>query len=487
MANSSLHAFARTGPSFTGGSTTTPAGPVTATEIADAQFLPNSAGVYIDYTTSADGTLTWTPHLLRLTLPSSGYARAVFVTVQKGTVVSGSWTAADDKEGASETDLYLGRMVYIAELDAATRGATIDIPGASMDSSGSYPKNSATYRTFRYRIYVISTQSTSGGDSSTTVVLQTGAFTGADHADLIPDNHPTTLDGTLLKDATVTANAMAQNAITAANGALAANAVVDNNIASVGVTKLVYGTTIFAGDVYLSRGTGFPVISLLNTGIYLYSAALGANGTIGSPYVVIQSVGIGLYVGSSSRSLTLTGSSLTLWYTNGYTGDPYLQLQSTGISIVSGSYSLTATASQILLQYSASIYTALNSAGLRVVSGSYSLTAYSTGITLSYGSIASVAITTAGVTISNSNVTMYLGTSSGYSNSAVFTYNGLSTVITGNQINTGSVYCAELFVNTATIHFPTGVRTSSAGSASGYYLTIVVAGTEYKLALLNAS
>jgi hypothetical protein len=519
MANNSVHILSYTGASFQGSSSssgsTTPVGEATATEITDAQFVANGDGQYIDYTVNADGTKSWSPHALHLTLPTSAYARGIFVTVQKGTLNGAIWTPAADKEGANESSFYTGRMIYAAEMSSSTRWNTLTVPGAEMKSSGVYPANSATCRTFRYSLYVISTQN---GALDSTVVRQTTAWAGADHFDLAPDNHPATLDGTLLKNATVYANAMAANAVTAANGALAANAVVDSNVANVGVAKLIYGTTIFAGDVYLSRGSGNPVIALTNAGLYLYGVASGSNGLTSSPYVVIQSTGIGLYADASSRSLTLSSGAVTLWYVNGSTTDPYLQLQSTGLTAVSGSYTLTATSSQIKMAYGTAASATLNSSGFTIVSGSYTLQTIATGIfltygascsltlaatgivvvagsncltltasslQLAYGSASAVNILSTGVEIIAPSSKIQLGSGAGYSNAAIFTCNGTSTYIAGNSILTGTFSCTSLSVD-GPVYFFGDSPASSAGAASGYYLIVNVGNIPYKIALLNS-
>ena len=71
-----------------------------------------------------------------------------------------------------------------------------------------------------------------------------------------------------IDDDAVEARHLAAASVTAANGALDANSVVDPNIVSVGINKVTYGTSIFAGDVILSRGPSLPVIVLSNIGMF---------------------------------------------------------------------------------------------------------------------------------------------------------------------------------------------------------------------------
>lgn len=161
---------------------------------------------------------------------------------------------------------------------------------------------------------------------------------------------------TELAAAAVTASKMAANAITAANAALAASSVVDSNVVTVGFNKVTYGTSIFAGDVILSRGVSQPVIVLANSGplgsgLYLYGqadASTGATGLTSKPYVVVQSGGIGLYSGGNA-SVTITSSTMTFWSINGNSSAPYVAISTSGISIVNGANSVVIGASNVAI------------------------------------------------------------------------------------------------------------------------------------------
>ena len=178
------------------------------------------------------------------------------------------------------------------------------------------------------------------------------------------------ITNTYLAPSAVQATNMAANAVTAANGALGAAAVVDSNIASMSISKLISGTVIFTGDVYMSRGSGYPIIGLNSGGMYLYGAGSGSSGYTSNPYVVIQSSSMGLYSGGNA-SMTLSSSAFYLWSVNGNSSYPYLNLTSSGVTVASGSVTNQMSSSQITLSYSGGVSTTINSAGLTVINGTY--------------------------------------------------------------------------------------------------------------------
>lgn len=173
----------------------------------------------------------------------------------------------------------------------------------------------------------------------------------------------------------VAAANMQANAVTQANGALAVNAVVDANVANVGLAKLIFGTAIFVGNAYFSRGSGYPIMALTASGMYLYAAAAsgGGDGLTNHPYVAVEYNQIGLFSGGN-ESLTMSASSLTLWSVNGNSGYPYLNLTwNNGIILNNGSFNATVTANQISLSYLYGGSTVLNAAGVKVLNGTYSV------------------------------------------------------------------------------------------------------------------
>ncbi|HXS93191.1 MAG TPA: hypothetical protein VN736_01230 [Candidatus Limnocylindrales bacterium] len=180
---------------------------------------------------------------------------------------------------------------------------------------------------------------------------------------------------TYLASASVGATQMAANAITASNGALAALAVLDSNVSAVHIGKVISGTVIFSGDVYIARGFGFPLIQLGFSGINLWSAATtsgssqaetaSASGLTSSPYVSLTSSQIGLFSGGN-QSMTLTSTSLNLWSVNGNSSFPYLNLTSSGVTIQSGNFTTQISSSQVTMSYSLGAQMTLNSSGLTI-------------------------------------------------------------------------------------------------------------------------
>lgn len=382
-----------------------------ATDITDAQFVVDPVtGFVMTYRLSESGVYTWDFYELNWMQPSAEvdpiYSYS-FVTWQKGTVSGGSWVPAPDSEGTDEdADVYHGQ--YLA--DSATIQGGASVPGTLVKLRGSYPPawtfppakladgSVNPYRSFRFWIYAVSARAADGEGPGATPTLQTCWPAGVDHYDLTPESQPPALDLTpyvaipleildqqitlahqgvtnqYLANQAVAANNMAAAAITAANQALAANAVVDSNVASVNVSKLIAGTVIFTGTVVLSRGSGNPVIVIENTGLHLFSAASagGTGGLTTYPYVSIQNSGIGLYSGTNA-SVTLSASAITLWSVSGLASYPYVNIDYAGITLKSQNFTTTITSSAITNSHSSGAYMMLSTSGIKFKNGTYSV------------------------------------------------------------------------------------------------------------------
>ncbi len=202
-----------------------------------------------------------------------------------------------------------------------------------------------------------------------------------------------------IADAAIDSTKMAANAVTAANNALAANSVVDTNVVSVGINKVTYGTSIFAGDVVLSRGVSLPVVVLSNTGLTLFGqadASTGATGLTSKPYVQIQNTGILVHSGGSGPSVQVSGTAVTLWSVNGNTSNPYAQLSSTVFSLVAGSNVLSMSASALQFSQASGASLLINSTALFITNGSSSVTVTASAITIVNGVLTSPTITVSG-------------------------------------------------------------------------------------------
>jgi hypothetical protein len=79
-----------------------------------------------------------------------------------------------------------------------------------------------------------------------------------------------TIPDSLLADQKVLAYDAGQQAVKYLSGAAAANALVDSNIASVQIGKLISGTTVFSDPIYLAGGGNGPVVYLGFDGIVLF-------------------------------------------------------------------------------------------------------------------------------------------------------------------------------------------------------------------------
>jgi hypothetical protein len=208
----------------------------------------------------------------------------------------------------------------------------------------------------------------------------------------------------LLHNQAVDAAKMGVAAITAANLALDANSVVDANVQSVGVAKLIAGSVIFTGNVALSRGSGNPVIELDNTGMFLFSQASGSAGLTSQPYVAIQSGGISLFQGSTARSVTVTSTGVTLWMSNGSTSSPFCALSASGTTISDGAGNSCFVGSGFLQLTSGANTAQLNSSGLGVTVGSNTLSASAIAIQLANATQA-LAVTAGAITLYYANGT----------------------------------------------------------------------------------
>lgn len=349
------------------------------------------------------------------------------ITVQKGATISGTWTPAPDSEGinADPNLNFLGRV----------HDQILQLPGLANDQVSTMRKFGArpatwvippaqnpdmstnVYRDFRFLMYNVSRlgTDTSGSGGAGTYTLQTSCWPGGtDHFILTPvpktgsldirAANPATITAPLtggnglpltvepgaigsayLADDSVQARHMATDAITAANGALAAGAVVDVKVHDVSINKVTYGVSVFAGDVVLSRGIGLPVIVLQNAGIYLFGQADASTGTTGltsKPYTVVQSGGIGLFQGGTGTAsnggpgtggsifLSATSSAITIYQTNGDLTKPYFTVSSAGLSMVNGvnSFAVTSNA-MVFLDTGNSNRIDINSAGITLTHG----------------------------------------------------------------------------------------------------------------------
>ncbi len=359
--------------------------PATSDPIAYAKYDPG--GWFWEYF-----CLTFTPPNIA-TDPNYWFT---LVTVQKGATIDGVWTPAPDSEGANQDPnlRFLGRAhVEIRQIPGLANDqvavikkfgadpATWDIPPAQNKDLSPNP-----YIDFRFWLWNVSRLGTdtsgSGGDG--TYTLQTTCWPGAtDHGTLRPvprtgdldlrAANPATIslpltggngqplaippggiDGTYLGPQSVRAINMAKDSITAANQALAAGSVVDPNIVSMGINKVTYGTSVFAGDVVLSRGVGLPVVVLQNTGIFLYGqadASTGASGLTSKPYVAIQNGAIGLFEGAGGGSVYLdaAANAVTIYQVNGDTSKPYFSVNAVGLRLVNGGNSFQVNSNAMAL------------------------------------------------------------------------------------------------------------------------------------------
>lgn len=514
-------------------------GPCPANDVQGAQFVPDGSSDIIEYIQHSNGIWNWVPYEFQASIPGTdddiNFWFAV-LTVQKGYVDGGgTWHAAPDYEGVNEDPNgdYLGRQVNQWPIPIDPQNPTASVPRSNVYWYGdnppdwTYPNNTNAdgstnlYRTFRFRVYAVSRQGASA-EGGGTFTLQTCWPGGADHYDLTPAVHPATVDATLTRSntlalpltggngspvtvapggvtnsyigsAAVAANNMAAAAVTYANAALAANSVVSSNVASVSIGSLISGTVVFTGAVVLSRGNGYPVISMDYNGIFLFGngtaagsaptpggsggATYTASGFTNYGYVGIQYNQIGIYGQNSGiqPSVILSGTNVTIWSNNGSTTSAYATFSSSNLTFYASN----------------GYYAQVNTNGLLVSAGSYSLQAYATGITLQYSGGASLAMTSNQVTLSNgSGASAYIA-ASGY---FVITTGSSTTLILGGLVIPGtglatSGYVAlqgsgnlDLTACTGNINF-NSAKISTSGTITGNWLQILIGGSAYKLQL----
>ena len=492
--------------------TVLPAGACIPNGTTLAQFLTDPAtSDLIEYSKADPGiwdwgyySLTWRPPSV-VTDPNYWFT---LITIQKGATINGTWTPAPDYEGANDDPRlnFLGRAhLQVAQLPGVANDQTSVIQkfGPRPANWGIPPLQNEDfsvnpYRDYRFLTYNVSRlgTDTSGSGGVGTYTLQTSCWPGgADHFILTPQPkngsfdfrsaNPSTIslpltggngqplavqpynpgDGTggigsnYLADDSVQARHMAEDAITAENGALAANAVADENVSDVNISKVTAGTQVFTGDVYLSRGTSKPVISLQSTGIFLYGVADGSNGHTGlttQPYVGIQSTGIGLFQGGTgtvtaggpatggSVFLNASTSSITIYTKNGDLSQPFVTVSANGLALgdpVNGNH------------------IDLNSAGMSIANASNKLVITATDLQLQLNNVARVTINTGtGVTISNGGLnSVVVGPTAITITASTGTLNA-STTIQANQI--------QMAQGTATVTISaSGIVLSNGGTA----------------------
>jgi large repetitive protein len=204
--------------------------------------------------------------------------------------------------------------------------------------------------------------------------------------------------------------------VTVANASaiIDALAIVDANIGSTGLPKLIAnGPAIFTSDAIFSRGTGNPLVDLASTGMFLFSTASAGSGggDTTKPYVNITSSQVALFSGGSP-SLILTSGSVTSYAVSGSTASPYVSINSGGVTVAN---SLTTSAVVIgsggVTVYSvagstSSPYVAIASGSVTVSdgSGSHSVVINSSGVTITGGILTTPALT--GGTITGSKITI---------------------------------------------------------------------------------
>jgi hypothetical protein len=457
----------------------------------NAQFINDpSTGDPISYSLWDPGIwywqyyeLTWTPPNIA-TDPNFWFT---MITIQKGGIIGGVWTPAPDSEGINESPTlsFLGRVHdEVMQLPGlandqvsvlrkfGSKPATWVIPVAQNPDMTPNP-----YRTFRFWLYSVSRlgTDTSGSGGAGTYTLQTSCWPGgADHFDLSPVPKNGTLDiraanpatialpltggnglpltvgpgeisNSYLGNQSVQANNMAAGAITVANDALAAEVVIDPKIKTVGINKVTYGTSVFAGDVVLTRGIGQPVIYLKAatsgpdpaqnpTGIYLFGqgdATSGVTGLTSKPYAVFQSTGLSFFSGGTGPQILLSATGLTIWTVQGDVTHPYYSVTATALTFVNGPNSVTINSNALaFVDGSNNNRLDMNSGGLSIsnstnklvitagilqlqMGGSARITLDSNptnGITISNGGSASVQITASTVTIINGAFSLVSGT-----------------------------------------------------------------------------
>jgi hypothetical protein len=488
-----------------------------------AQFVTNPAtGDQIVYSKYDPGIWYWEYYELQWqppTLAQEPNYWFTLITVQKGAIISGTWTPAPDAEGRNDdpTGQYVGRVHDEVVLAPGTDPTAVAI----MKKFGSNPATwvippaqnpdltTNVYRDFRFLLYNVSRLGTdaSGSGGAGTYTLQTIAWPGnTDHYILTPvpqaavldiraanpntitlpltggNGQPLTVSANgitsgYIGPAAVTAANMAANSVTAANAALAANSVVNVNVHDVSVQKFTAGTCIFTGDVILSRGVGLPVIVLQNTGLTLFGqadASTGATGLTSKPYVQVQASGVktstGGTTGSPGQSVLIDAGTSTIWLysRDGDTTFPYASVASNGLTLVNGPNSVAINTNAMSMtdtQFHNQLL--MNSAGLTVsnTASNNRLVITSTAVQLQLAGYSAVTIdSTNGIILSNG---------------------GASSV----QITASTVA-----ITNGTFHYVTGGVTldinpsisTLIGTANGMCISSAVSGTTYQIIMTSS-
>jgi hypothetical protein len=265
----------------------------------------------------------------------------------------------------------------------------------------------------------------SGGMGTPLDISVGGALTVIDNEILIAAEGIT---DAYIADQAIIARTMAANAVTYANDALAANAIVDSKVAEVGLGKLIAGTVVFGGNIAMARGNGQPVVTMDNTGIFLFSnctasgsgvtpgvggsPTYAAAGVTSSPYVGIQAASIGVFSSATGPSVTITGTGVNIWAVNGSTSDPRAIFTASAATITNGLFVLNLTASQIKLSYNTSAITCtLNTTSLAFVNGNYSATIGASSIVLAVSGGPSATLNAAGLSFVMGNYSVAVGAS----------------------------------------------------------------------------
>lgn len=209
------------------------------------------------------------------------------------------------------------------------------------------------------------------------------------------------IPSSLLQNQSTLAYSAASQAVAYASGAIAANAIVDSNIASTSIGKLVSGTVVFSGAIALAGGGNGPVVYLGSTGVYLYGASTTSGsgvtpGTAGSPtytaagltnqpYAVINSTGFFALGANGGPVTAVTASAVSLYSSYNVTSQtssgPYVTITGSVIGLYSGlTLNATLTSSMFQMVYSTSTAATLTTMGLIVQNGQCFTYTASTGV-----------------------------------------------------------------------------------------------------------
>jgi hypothetical protein len=338
----------------------------------------------------------------------------------------------------------------------------------------------------------------------------------------------------LAGDFTVSAGVLTQNTVDLAkainfdttNFSISGGSLVIDSIA---LNHLIVGTALFTGTATFAYTTG-QALQIGAAGAVLcdnYASptctvtvtASGATVAKGSNSMAVTASGWA--VSGPSGSMTGTSGGITITNTNVstqvaanqiqmvYTGGGTMTLNSSGLEFVSGNYNLLlgpavgAGSVPALVMYANGNTLEMTSAHMKftdfsghtltmdgtsvaLVAGSYSFTLTASAATMAYGSN-NLQLLATGVTITAPTCKMELGTNTGFPNSAIFTYLGTATYITGNSISTGSITVAGLNI-TVGVTFNPGLSYSSATAGSATlpanpvgFLLMTVGSTGYKV------